>query len=80
MSCSRDITASSAEVCFLLPNCSQLRISVYLARYVNLEAIIFSAILPRQFSREITLYDFGIEAFLLGFFRIAPIASFQQIG
>jgi len=51
-----------------------------LARKASLLAIIFSEIFPRQFNREITLYDFGKEASLLGFFNITPVASLQQVG
>ena len=51
-----------------------------LARKASLLVIIFSEIFPRQFSKEITLYDFGKEASLLGFFNITPVASLQQVG
>ena len=47
-----------------------------LARKASLLAIIFSKIFPKQFNREMTLYNFDKKASLLGFFNITFVASF----
>ena len=70
---------SIADFCLLLFIWSESNKSIDSAKKNNLVAIIFSATFSKQLSNEITLYNLGIVAFLFGFFKITPIASFQHL-